>query len=316
MQRLQSSLPVAILTVMLGSVLGIHSQVLTCAEVQGEAESSPYAGEQVTVSGKVTVYFGDVWYIQDDYGPWNGLLCVGPNVLIDANPPWWDAPRQPEVGDVLALTGTIVEVDGNTQMMDITDFVFEDFWNATPLGLEVTVEEMMDESLEGTRARLGPVTVMTAPEGDVWSVSDATGTLTIVGVDVDDVVGDEDADGPTPGDVYRVYGAVRQIGDAYVLDLNDIDTLSLVTNVEESLGSDPLKVHPNPTTGSLRVSGLEGSFEWELLDINGRRVQQGRAAGTSRIQLNAAPNGTYIFCARQAGSVARQAVVLDRANRP
>lgn len=50
--------------------------------------------------------------------------------------------------------------------------------------------------------------------------------MTIVGVDVDDVVGDEDAHGPTPGDVHRVYGAVRQIGDARVLDLNDIDTLS------------------------------------------------------------------------------------------
>ena len=63
------------------------SQTLTCAEIQGESEVSPYDGQEVTVSGKVTVYFGDVWYIQDDYGPWNGLMCVGPNVIIEANPP-------------------------------------------------------------------------------------------------------------------------------------------------------------------------------------------------------------------------------------
>lgn len=221
------------------------SQTLTCAEIQGESDVSPYDGQEVTVSGKVTVYFGDVWYIQDDYGPWNGLMCVGPNVIIEANPPWWSEPRQPEVGDVLQLTGTIVETDGNTQMMQITDYVFNDFWNATPAGTGVTVEEMMDESLEGTRARLDPVTVVSAPDGDVWTVSDATGTLTVYGLDTDDPGMNEDGDGPTPGDVYRIYGAVRQIGEEYVLDLSDIDTLSLVTGVEEQFGM-ALQLTPNP----------------------------------------------------------------------
>ena len=100
--------------------VSLHAQILSCAEVQGETDISPYEGQTVTISGKVTEYFGDTWYIQDDFGAWNGIYCVGPDVIVDANPPWWNADRQPEVGDVFELTGTVVEQDGNTQLVDIT----------------------------------------------------------------------------------------------------------------------------------------------------------------------------------------------------
>lgn len=287
-----------------------RSQMLTCAEIQGQTEISPYEGQQVTVSGKVTEFFGDVWYIQDDYGAWNGLLCVGPNVVIDPNPPWWNDPRQPEVGDVLELTGTIVEADGNTQLMDITEYVFIDFWNATAAGVGVTVAEMMDESLEGTRARLESVTVMTAPDGSsVWTVSDATGTATIIGVDVDDPGNNEDADGPTPGDVYRVYGAVRQIGDDYVLDLGDIDTLSLVVGLEEL--ETALSIYPNPATDLLNLAGIQGDHAWSLMDALGRPVMHGSGTGSFQIDVSTAPSGRYTLQVIQDGGTLRQAVLID-----
>ena len=60
-------------------------------------------------------------------------------------------------------------------------------------------------------------------------------------------------DGPTPGDVYRIYGAVGQIGEDYVLDLSDIDTLSLVTGVEEQLDM-ALELTPNPAHHDVRIS--------------------------------------------------------------
>ena len=286
------------------------SQTLTCAEIQGESEVSPYEGQEVTVSGKVTVYFGDVWYIQDDYGPWNGLMCVGPNVIIEANPPWWSEPRQPEVGDVLQLTGTIVETDGNTQLMGITEYVFNDFWNATPAGAGVTVEEMMDESLEGTRARLDPVTVVSAPDGDVWTVSDATGTLTVYGLDTDDPSMNEDGDGPTPGDVYRIYGAVRQIGEDYVLDLSDIDTLSLVTGVEEQLDM-ALQLTPNPAHDEVRISGLAQPGTWRIFDALGRSVRSGMATGSCTVSLQGLLPGRYTVHITAAGETARKPLIVN-----
>lgn len=299
------------LLVMLAHFNGItHAQTLSCSEIQGQADVSPYEGQEVTVQGKVTEFYGDMWYLQDGFGAWNGVYCVGPDVVIDANPPWWNAPRQPEVGDVLELTGTIAEVDGNTQLMDITGFVFIDFWNATAAGIQVTVEELQDESLEGTRVRLDPVTVETAPDGDgVWTISDATGTATVVGVDTDDPGNNEDADGPTPGDVYRVYGALRQIGAEYVIDLGDIDTISLVVDVEDQWVHS-INVYPTPASEVLYIEGAEGAFSWTLVDAMGRVARTGDQGQGLSIDVSAMPSGRYLFSLVQEGATVSKTVVI------
>ncbi len=295
-----------LLTVPLWSV----AQTLSCAEIQGQTDISPYEGQQVTVAGKVTEFFGDMWYLQDDYGAWNGLYCVGPDVTIEANPPWWNAPRQPEVGDVLELTGTIVEENGNTQLVDIISFVFNDFWNATAAGTGVTVDQLQDEGLEGTRVRLDPVTVETAPDEDgIWTISDATGTATIIGVDTDDPGDNEDADGPTPGDVYRVYGALRQIGEEYVIDLGDIDTLSLVVGVSEPWAS-TLRVYPTPAEDRLSIAGIAGEYAWSLMDAMGRVVKQGRHNGRLKIEVGDMEPGRYILTVREEGGTTSRPVLV------
>ena len=65
-----------------------NAQIVPLADIQGQVESSPYENQQVSVSGKVTEAFGDTWYLQDDYGAWNGLYVVGPDVVIPANVPY------------------------------------------------------------------------------------------------------------------------------------------------------------------------------------------------------------------------------------
>lgn len=289
----------------------LNAQVLSCTEVQGEADTSPYEGQSVTISGKVTEYFGDTWYIQDDFGAWNGIYCVGPDVVVDANPPWWNADRQPEVGDVFELTGTVVEQDGNTQLVDITDYVFQDYWNATPAGIWVDIADMADESLEGTRVRFEAVTVETAPDADgVWTVSDETGTATLIGVDTYDPSMNEDPDGPTPGDVYHIYGALRQIGEGYVLDCGDIDTISLVVGLEEQLAL-RLDVFPVPATEGVTVSGLSGAYDWSLVNALGQSVAMGTANGTTRLPLVGLKAGRYVLCVEQEGRRIRRPMLID-----
>ena len=100
-------------------------------------------------AGKVTEYFGDTWYIQDDFGAWNGIFCVGPTCR--GGNPLGGMPRQPGVGDVFELTGTVVEQDGNTQLVDITEYEFLDYWNATPAGVYWTLPT------SPTRASRAPV---------------------------------------------------------------------------------------------------------------------------------------------------------------
>ena len=289
----------------------IHAQILSCSEVQGETDVSPYEGQTVTISGKVTEYFGDTWYIQDDFGAWNGIYCVGPDVIVDANPPWWNADRQPEVGDVFELTGTVVEQDGNTQLVDITDYVFLDYWNATPAGTWVDIADMADESLEGTRVRFEAVTVETAPDADgMWTVSDETGTATLIGVDTYDPSMNEDPDGPTPGDVYHIYGALRQIGEGYVLDCGDIDTVSLVVGLEERLAAG-LEVFPVPASDVLTVDGVTGTFDWTLTDVLGQSVATGTGNGTTRLPLAGLKAGRYVLSVEQDGQRIRRPVLVD-----
>ena len=291
--------------------VSIHAQILTCAEVQGQADSSPFEGQTVTVSGKVTEYFGDTWYIQDDFGAWNGIYCIGPDVVVEAQPPLWNADRQPEVGDVFELTGTVVEQDGNTQLVDITDYVLLGYWNATPAGTYVDAADMADESLEGTRVRFQNVVVASAPDEDgVWTISDATGTATIVGVDTYDPSMNEDPDGPTPGDVYNVYGALRQIGEGYVLDCGDIDTVSLVVGLEEQLATQ-MEVYPIPASDALTVDGLAGTFDWTLTDVLGQTVATGTGNGTTRLPLVGLKAGRYVLSVEQDGQRMRRAVLID-----
>ena len=227
------------------------AQVIPFIEIQGESEASPYENQTVTVSGKVTEAFGDSWYMQDAYGAWNGLYVVGPDVLIPANVPYWNADRQPEVGDVLELTGTVVEDDGNTQLVDVELVEFVDFWNATPVGVWVSAAESQEEQHEGTRIRLENATVLTAPDADgYWNVALDDGEVTCWGIDTYDPSGNEDPDGPTPGDVYLIYGASHQAGDAHVCHVGDIDVVSLGV---ASADPQPWRVYPNPVHAELTL---------------------------------------------------------------
>lgn len=241
------------LCVLFGAAISASAQIIPFIEVQGEGDTSPYVDQQITVSGKVTETFGDSWYMQDDYGAWNGLYIVGPDVVIPANVPYWNADRQPEVGDVLELTGTVIEEDGNTQLVDVTLVEFVDFWNATPAGIWTTAAETQDEQYEGTRIRLENATVLTAPDADgYWTVAMDDGEVTCWGIDTYDPSNNEDPDGPTPGDVYLIYGASHQAGDEYVLHVGDIDVVTLgAADLEAS--EDAWVVYPNPVTRILMI---------------------------------------------------------------
>lgn len=252
------------------------TQITPLIEIQGQVDVSPYEGQEVTISGKVTEYFGDSWYMQDAFGAWNGIYVVGPDVNIPANPPYWSAPRQPEVGDVLEITGFVSEVDGNTQINDAVLTNFVDFWNATPMGVWLTASEIADEQYEGTRVRVDNATVLTAPDADgYWTVSDETGSVVCWGIDSYDPSNNEDPDGPTPGDVYQVYGALHQSADGYVLHVGDIDVLSL--SVDESVirGASTLLFYPNPADSQIRFrNGTTINSEWGVtvlvVDMYGR----------------------------------------------
>ena len=287
------------LCVLFGAAISASAQIVPFIEVQGEGDASPYENQQITVSGKVTETFGDSWYMQDDYGAWNGLYIVGPDVVIPANVPYWNADRQPEVGDVLELTGTVIEEDGNTQLVDVTLVEFVDFWNATPAGIWTTAAETQDEQYEGTRIRLENATVLTAPDADgYWTVAMDDGEVTCWGIDTYDPSNNEDPDGPTPGDVYLIYGASHQAGDEYVLHVGDIDVVTLGT-ADLEVSEDAWVVYPNPTVDVIRLinsaheTAKMGSVE--VVDLQGRTVLCHALNPMEGIDVSGLPVGVYML---------------------
>lgn len=269
----------------------VFGQTTPIIEIQGEGEISPYEGQTVTISGKVTEFFGDSWYIQDGYGAWNGVYVAGPDVVIPANPPYWNVDRSPEVGDVLELTGTVEEDNGNTQLVEVELTNFIDFWNATPIGVWLMASEFQDEQFEGTRVRVDNATVVAEPDADgMWTVTDGTATITCWGVDVDDPGGNEDPDGPTTGDVYQVYGAMHQMGEIYVLHVGDIDVLSLA--IDETGTSLPMP-YPNPATDVLQMRFPASMTHWRLMDVTGSAVLHGVNQGIYTLNVIDLSRGSY-----------------------
>ena len=181
--------------------------------------------------------------------------------------------------------------------MDVELVEFVDFWNATPAGIWTTAAETQDEQYEGTRIRLENATVLTEPDADgYWAVSMPDGEVTCWGVDTYDPSGNEDPDGPTPGDVYQIYGASHQNGDAYVLHVGDIDVVSLGV-VEQAVL--PWLVYPSPVTDALTIQAGAGvsdaaTFCIHIFNYSGQLVLEERAAHwMTLLDVETLPSGFY-----------------------
>ena len=122
------------------------------------------------------------------------------------------------------------------------------------------------------------------------------GEVTCWGVDTYNPSGNEDPDGPTPGDVHQIYGASHQNGDAYVLHVGDIDVVSLGV-VEQAVL--PWSVYPSPVADALTIQARSGvsdaaTFCIRILNSSGRLVLEERAARRmTLLDVETLPSGLY-----------------------
>ena len=139
--------------------------------------------------------------------------------------------------------------------------------------------------------------MLTEPDVDgYWTVAMPDGEVTCWGVDTFDPSGNEDPDGPTPGDVYMIYGASHQNGDAYVLHVGDIDVVSLgVSEQPASLWS----AYPNPVADVLTIeagAGVAADMPLciRIFNSTGSLVlERVSMRQPIRVDVNSLPNGVY-----------------------
>lgn len=63
-----------------------------------------------------------------------------------------------------------------------------------------------------------------------------------------------------------------------------------------------VSVGPNPTSGIVKVTGLESHFDFTVLDALGKIVFSGSNNGSETIDLSSLSNGTYVFQIKMDGS--------------
>ncbi|MCB9022340.1 MAG: T9SS type A sorting domain-containing protein [Chitinophagales bacterium] len=76
----------------------------------------------------------------------------------------------------------------------------------------------------------------------------------------------------------------------------DIDSSTIIWEPVIDLSPIPIRVYPNPTTSWVSVELPEGQLQyWELLDIQGKRVQGGTYMPDHTLWLNELPAGVYLL---------------------
>jgi len=245
---------------------------------------------EVQLSGVVTADSSDfpvdstaiyqALYIQDSSDPystggvWNGIYVY--NRTDDVS--WLEVVR----GDLIAISCTVNEYYGMTELVEITDYSVMSSGNPLPLPVEISCAELMEgtvtgEQYEGCLVKLNHVTVVNpAVSTTLWSVTDASGEECLIGT-----LGTYNYLPAANDNIEFVRGVVRWSSGSFKIeprDNADIGTVSAVGfYTAPALYEFALKGnYPNPFNP---VTSIEFSLKHqakirlEIFDLLGRKVQ-------------------------------------------
>jgi predicted extracellular nuclease len=115
---------------------------LSCYQVQGQSEASPYEGQEVRVTGIVTsgggeLYGGYAVLSDAGGGPWSGLVLFG------------DQAETLSRGDSISVSGEVSEYYGLTELSYLEDITVHKTGLALPAPEELTTDQVNSEQWEG-----------------------------------------------------------------------------------------------------------------------------------------------------------------------
>ncbi len=197
---------------------GLYAQVFTCRQIQETTAAngnSPYVDQIKQVRGIVTaVKRSSSFYIADpleptDDGRWSGLYVFDSALSNTVNP-----------GDMVRLTGTVKEINGQTQLRLITDSQIESPGNTIPISIVTTAQlpfaGTTAEPWEGVMVRLNNVKITTTANiFNQFQIAD-NGVAGVAEAKVDDFLYGYPASSIVVGDVWhQIQGVVDYSADGY-----------------------------------------------------------------------------------------------------
>lgn len=150
---------------------GSSSGYLTCYQVQGQADSSPYDGQEVSVTGILTAG-GDELYggyaVLNDVGggPWSGLVLYGDTL----------ATLTLARGDSITITGTVDEYFGLTELkFPFSNIVVHSTAHTLPDAIELTTAQVCEEQYEGVMVSVTDAVVLVKNDHS-YEINDGSGS--------------------------------------------------------------------------------------------------------------------------------------------
>jgi len=206
---------------------------VTISDIQGESDSSPYIGQVVTTSGYVTAVAEYGFFIQDAYGPWNGIWVVD----------FGDAGLS--IGDEVEVTGMVEEY------YDLTEIVISDGGSYNVL----STGNSLYDPVNITQTEESYESVLVTISGTCDGPPNEYGEWTLSGIMVDDLMyaftPTTDQEYTISGPLYYAYGSYRVVPR----DANDVQEGILNnTNLIETFNI--LNTYPNPFNPNLSIEFL------------------------------------------------------------
>lgn len=265
--------------------------LVTIAQIQGGAASSPYAGMTVTTEGQVTyLHNSSSMFIQDGNGAWNGVQIFGshPGVLE---------------GDLIRVTGSVLEFSGFTEIAGTP--VIQVLASPGTLAIEpteITIAQALQEDYESVLVRVLNNTCVSSVDPNSYFFD---GTEQIL-VYRPGFTGIEDACYDMTGVRYS-YQSTPEILPRTVADITEcavVDAGDVVNSF--SLG----QAWPNPfnPTAEIRFS-LDRSAQARLVvhNVLGQEVAVlvdgvvAEGTHTARFDAAALPSGLYLYTLQSEG---------------
>lgn len=257
------------------------SQLTAIGDVQGTSNSTPFANQLVTVSGRVTANFDNSFYLQSGNGKRSGVNIYNTHFTG-------------KIGDSLVVKGTATEYSELTEI-GTPSYVYNFKSNKTLNPVVVTASQI-NEDYEGMLVQINNVTFdkpgsVIQEQNTSYYATDYTGTVVTYINKNSRLVNKR-----FPAKAANLVGVVSQFQGTYQILPRDISDFRVITNTAEPLekSDSELSVYPNPVDGILNINSEKPIRSIKISNLIGQLVYS-RVANEHVVQTTNLEKGIYII---------------------
>ena len=239
--------------------------------------NSPYVDDTVLTSGIVTGTYSQGFFMQNGYGPWNGIYVFSATYAPQVN-----------VGDSISIVGKVKEYYGLTELTNISYLQVHSQNNPLPAPVIVTAASVKSEQYEGVLVKILNATCINPNAGyGMWTVQDNTDTCKIHNLLYSYT--------PILNNKYNITGPVYYAYSEYRIEPRSANDIQDVTGIDENIFNDVL-IYPIPAQNYLNISSAKQINKIEIYTLDSKKVMEKLIKNSNEyvLNINNLKQGNYI----------------------